>query len=240
MNDSERLKREKLKEALWRAENMEEDIDYSNLPEPILSKKFRKEIKRLDEMAVVIEKNNRRRMKNWEKWIVAAAVLMFVIILSAKPVNAIVKGIIEIRYINHGGYTTYEYDIKEDNKKLECLEEKYIPGWVPEGYELEKMTWYDREDTGMCAAEYINEDGKCIGFIQSIPEVGGRKDSEDAIVTIVNINGNEGRLYTNLMLNGLKWDDEKYIYSINFDDLTEEEVVKIAESLIEYKQYKKR
>lgn len=233
MNDSERLKREKLKEALWKVEMMEEDADYNELPEPMLSKGFRREIKRLNKMPLSSLKADKR--KRWEKRLAVAVVVFITTILFNKPVKALVRSLVEVRNINYNGKISFEYDIKEGHNVPEYLEEKYIPGWIPEGYELDKMMWYERDVTLICSADYINSDGHVIYFVQNIVSKGKSRYAAGADFDVVFINDIEGKLYTGLELNGLDWNDESYAYSIDYSNLTEEEVVKIAESLVKYK-----
>lgn len=172
-------------------------------------------------------------IKPWKfKWGIVAAVFVGCIIMSV-PVYGTVRQAVEMIFTRNEFFTTINYDVQSDKEVPEYIENKYIPQYVPEGFIVEKMYFYDDEKVKVCAISYINEQGGSIYFDQSTLDGANRKHDEGASVTQIEIKGYEAYLYTNLKNNALFWTDDEYAYSINFSGVSEEEIIKMAESIKE-------
>ncbi len=229
--------KEKLKAALWEAELRDDrnSKNYDDMPEIKFSKDFEAKVDEFEKMAGKVERKHKKKVV-WKVIGTVAAAILLMFVFANKTVQANLRALVEFAYKDRIVRTEMDYDVKYDYDAPKVLEEKYVPGWVPEGYTLDKMTWYEREGATMCGVTYRNDEGEKISFGQKTVYVKTTKETEGAIVTQVDINGNEGRLYTNLGLNGLYWTDGRYAYSIDYDNLTDEEVIEIAESIILYEE----
>lgn len=134
-------------------------------------------------------------------------------------------------------HSSIQYEIPEGTRILTYLEEKYVPGYVPEGYELVQTSGYDSADAAVCSVRYEKQDVGSISYWQTIvASETERINTENASVEEVFINHLTGYYIDNpaLEFKLLIWYDEAYQYVIYSNQLTKEEMVEIATSIRRY------
>ena len=216
---------DKMKQALAELESSEDVVNAQVLSDEFADweEKFADFKKRRS----VNEMNKPVRKFRWG--LVAAAVLCCFVI--SVPVYGVVRQAVEMIFTKNDYFTTINYDVQPEVEAPEFIEHKFIPAWVPEGFVTEKMYFYDGEQVKVCAISYVSDDGCSIYFDQSTLDGANRKHDDGAVVTQVEVAGNAGYLYTNLKVNALFWTNEEYAFSINYSGVSEDDIIKMAESL---------
>lgn len=97
-----------------------------------------------------------------------------------------------------------------------------------------ERVWYDEEKTMSISERYENNKGERIILGQSVLCAGISKQTEGAIVRNIEINGYNAIWYTNLGLDGISWTDNEYSFSVDYDNLTDEDLIKITNNIIIY------
>ncbi len=174
-------------------------------------------------------KDKKKPARKFRWGLVAAAVACCLVI--AVPVYGVVRQAVEMIFSKNDYFTTINYDVQSDVQVPEYIEYKYVPAWVPDGFTVEKMYFYGDEQVKVCAISYVNDDGGSIYFDQSTLDGANRKHDEGAVVTQVEVGGRVAYLYTNLAVNGVFWADDEYAFSINYSGVSNEDIIKMAESL---------
>ncbi len=175
------------------------------------------------------DKGTKKPLGKFRWGLVAAAVACCLVI--SVPVYGVVRQAVEMIFTKNDYFTTIKYDVQSDVQIPEYIEHKYVPEWVPEDFSVEKMYFYEDEQVKVCAINYVNDEGGSIYFDQSTLDGANRKHDEGAVVTQVEVAGCTAYLYTNLKSNGLFWTDEEYAFSINYSGVSDEDIIKMAESL---------
>ena len=107
------------------------------------------------------------------------------------------------------------------------IQEYYLPGFLPEGYEL-KVT---EDFKVMYKMKYFNQDGVKIEFQQfAIKAAHMSIDTEGTTYENIKINGNSGIYFSNKGYQNFIWNDGRYGYSLS-SKITKEELRKVAESV---------
>jgi len=120
---------------------------------------------------------------------------------------------------------------ENDGNIIAGFKDTYLPTYIPEGYRADKITNNDNAKT----IDYINETGNFIKYMALCSAFGGGIDSEEAdIIKYIKINGakEDGLFVLKKGVITISWTFDNHIFIIIADKLTEEETIKIAESVI--------
>lgn len=106
------------------------------------------------------------------KALVRAASVFLALILGLSVMTITVKGFREKlwEFLNNLGNHSYSFMLSSDNKNENKLSEysgKYIPTWIPEGYEVDKVF---NEDC-YASIDFKNDDGKIISYTEHTQDV---------------------------------------------------------------------
>jgi hypothetical protein len=132
------------------------------------------------------------------------------------------------------GYTEIRLDNDKENKNIIGnnlyinWDNAYAPTYIPNGYSIRNLT----NNKNLKAIEYANKNGETILFQQLDEKGSANIDTEDADkVEKIVIQGCDGLLVNKDGLITVIWNAESFILNTPTDNLQNEDVVKIAESV---------
>ncbi len=156
-----------------------------------------------------------------------AFVLMFTLSLS---VEAVRSSLLELIIQIGEDFSNVYVDNSSDSDLPQIIEEKYLPTYIPEGYEVSKV----EDNVNILRYEYINSEGNFIEYNQA-PIVGSSfgVNTEDSELVPILINGCEGfYCETKTNANVVFWNTDEYMFFIIADNVVSlDELIIIAESI---------
>ena len=116
-----------------------------------------------------------------------------------------------------------------NNEHLKPSKQKLGAHWIPEGFYLDT----EMNEVTFIYYEYLSETGYIDITMYLTNSVSAMIDTEDAIVTDININGNRAKMISKLDENHIVWgnEEEEYVMEIMTAGLDKESLIKIAENL---------
>jgi hypothetical protein len=104
----------------------------------------------------------------------------------------------------------------------------YVPTYIPDGYWIDKIT----NATNFKIIEYINGEEKYIKFNVFNSSITGWIDTENAeTIKSIKINGLNGLFVLKSEFSTVSWSNDELVFTV-IAELTEEEIMKIAESVV--------
>lgn len=183
---------------------------------------------------------NRQRFKNilkrTSKHIRNPAVVLLIVILflgsSTLSVKAIRTQLLNLLINIEKEYTTIQLGELVEEEKVICIYDDwhnaYAPTYIPEGYLVSNME--QKKDIKLI--RFGEKDGNTIMFQQMNEKFAQNIDTEGSEgVVKMDLNGNDA-LFTNK--NGFRrlvWKNNSYIFTIESMNISDEEMIKIAESV---------
>lgn len=222
----------RLKELLWLAEL--EDMLAENIDETpvVYSARFRRNILKYQKIAAGNMHGYSGIIRDFYK---SAAVFVAAVLSSfifSGTAYAAYRGIIEYHIVDYGDHSEIRYEISDYSELPAYLEDKYMLGYVPDGYELEKSDEYNT----MKQDVYVDSNGNELLFLQRIigPDEKSRLNTEYSVVEEISVNGIKATyIYnTKLEFNMIVWCDDSYLFEITSFAISKDELIEIAENII--------
>lgn len=170
----------------------------------------------------------RRYVARYSK--VAMFMLLFMILCTGTAFAMIHLGLIQIENDNNT-----ELYISSSADKKEVIEKSFLPAYLPKGYEF--STQIGQPNDFFIETTYLHNNNLIL-FRQTTYDILTDLDNEDINSNQkIQIQGNEAILQEKQDVKILVWMDNNYFYYIFCNDLdvNKDELIKIAESTIEYK-----
>lgn len=166
--------------------------------------------------------------------VVAVALLAFNISVVSVPAmrQFVTNFLIEITD-THSEIKISDSEAKEREKSLKNnkyrikFDKEYSVNYLPKGYyAVEEI-----RQPAVITINFENEEGKNIIFQQHLDHVVGNLNSENSITEYVNINNNKAIMYIENKKKTIVWREENYFIEIMSNDISNEEIIKIANSI---------
>jgi len=122
-----------------------------------------------------------------------------------------------------------------DETMLDAINEVYLPSYIPDNFVQHELSKSEID----IFALYVNDENSIITYIQGLLYNAVYVSGEDYVIREIEINGMEGQLFTYPETDGddvistvVIWNDGKYYFNLTVENLSEHEVLKIADSVM--------
>lgn len=183
---------------------------------------------------------NRQRFKNilkgTSKHIRNPAVVLLIVILflgsSTLSVKAIRTQLLNLLINIEKEYTTIQLGELVEEEKVICIYDDwhnaYAPTYIPEGYVVSRM----EQGRTVVRVEFKDKDNNTIIFQQLNKRFSQNIDTENSDeIDEINFNGHDALLTSKSGYKKLVWKDAEYIFILELANISDEDVIKIAESV---------